>query len=65
MYLQIFNNNIHYVCHNLNFGLATKARGCKVAGQDGSPGIMLHALGNARECKGIDLHTPKGLLVDF
>jgi hypothetical protein len=23
------------VCHNLNLGLATEARGCKVAGQKG------------------------------
>jgi len=41
-----------------------KAKGCKVVGQEGSPGIMLHAPGNARKCEGIDLHTPKGLLVD-
>ncbi len=28
--------------------------------QEGRPGIMLHALGNARECEGIDPHTRKG-----
>jgi hypothetical protein len=35
-------------------------------------GVMLHALGNARKCEGIDPHTPKGIptlgvgiLVDF
>jgi len=40
-------------------------------GQEGSPGVMLHALDNARECEGIGLHTPKetptlrvGVLVD-
>jgi len=38
----------------------TKARGCKVAGQEGSPGVMSHAFGSARECEGIDPHTPKG-----
>jgi len=29
----------------------------KVAGQNG---VMLHAPGSARECEGIDPHTPKG-----
>jgi hypothetical protein len=29
-------------------------------GQEGSSGVMLHAPGNARECEGIDPHTPKG-----
>jgi len=38
----------------------TKARGYKVVGQEGRPGVMLHAPGNARECEGIDPHTPKG-----
>ncbi len=47
-------------CHNLSLGLMTKGRGCKVAGQKGSPGVMPHALGNARECEGIGPHTPKG-----
>jgi len=40
--------------------LGFKARGCKVAGQEGSLGVMLHAPGNARECEGIGLHTTKG-----
>jgi len=26
----------------------------------GAPGVMSHAFGNARECEGIDPHTPKG-----
>ncbi len=50
----------------------TKARAYKVAGQEGSPGVMLHAPRSARECEGIDPHTPKGIptlgvevLVDF
>jgi hypothetical protein len=37
-----------------------KARGCKVTGQEGSLGVMLHALGSARKCEGIGPHTPKG-----
>jgi len=43
----------------------TKAKGCKVGGQEGSPRVMSHAPGNARS------HTPKriatlgvGVLVD-
>jgi hypothetical protein len=50
----------------------TKARGCKVTGQEGRPGVMPHALGSAKECEGMNLHTPKGtptlgvgVLVDF
>jgi len=38
----------------------TKARGCKVAGQKGSLGVMLYAPGSARKCEGIGPHTPKG-----
>ncbi len=47
-------------CRNPSLGLATKARGCKVAGQEGSPGAMPHAPKSAREREGIDLHIPKG-----
>ncbi len=47
-------------CHNPNLGLATKARGCKVAGEERSLRFMVHAFGSAKECEGIDLHTPKG-----
>jgi hypothetical protein len=36
------------------------SRGCKVAGQEGSPRVMPHAPGNVRECEGIGPHTPKG-----
>jgi len=55
----IFQHHFEH-CRNLNLELATKAKGCKVAGQEGSPGVMPHALGSARECEGIDPHTPKG-----
>jgi len=47
-------------CHNPSLGLATKVRGCKVVGQEGSPGARLHAPRSARECEGINPHTPKG-----
>jgi hypothetical protein len=58
-----YNNNEYSEedpCRNPSLGLMTKARGCKVAGQEGSSGVMPHALGSARECEGIDLHTSKG-----
>jgi hypothetical protein len=48
------------ICRNPSLGFATKARGCKVAGQEGSPRVMSHAPGSARKCERIDLHTPKG-----
>jgi hypothetical protein len=47
-------------CHNSNLGLMTKARGCKVVGQEGSLVVMPHAPRSARECEGINLHIPKG-----
>jgi hypothetical protein len=47
-------------CRNLSIGLTIKARGCKIAGQEGSLRVMSHAPGNARKCEGIGLHTPKG-----
>jgi hypothetical protein len=51
--------NLH-ICRNPSLGLATKARGCKVVGQEKSPGPMSHAPGSAKECERIDPHTPKG-----
>jgi hypothetical protein len=53
-------SQIGNLCRNPSLGLVTKARAYKVAGQEGSPRIMMHAPENARECEGIDLHTPKG-----
>jgi len=38
----------------------TKARGYKVAGQEGSLGVMPHAPGSVRECEGIGPHILKG-----
>jgi hypothetical protein len=48
-------------CHNLNHGLTTKIRACKVAGQKGTPGVTSPAPGSARECEGMTPHTPNGL----
>jgi hypothetical protein len=55
-----FNKTFMLICHNPSLGFTTKVRGCKVAGQEGSLGVMPHAPKNARECEGINLHTPKG-----
>jgi len=38
----------------------TKARVCKVAGQEGSLGVTPHALGSVGNSEGMNLHTPKG-----
>jgi hypothetical protein len=46
-------------CRNPSLGLATKARACKGAGQEGSLEVTSHALGNVGECEGMNPHTPK------
>jgi len=33
----------------------------RLQAKKGAPGVILHALGSARECEGIDPHTPKGI----
>jgi len=48
-------------CHNPSFGFATKARACKVAGQEGSPGVTPHALKNVGKCEGMNPHILKGV----
>ncbi len=45
-------------CCNPSLGLATKARGCKVTGQKKDPGVTSHAPGSAKECEGMNPHTP-------
>ncbi len=42
-------------CQYPNLGLASKVKGCKVVGQEGGPGIMLHAPRSVKKCEGIDL----------
>jgi len=44
--------SLQALCHNPSLGFVTKARGCKVASQEGSSGVQ--------ESEGIDPHTPKG-----
>jgi len=48
------------LCRNPSFGLATKAKACKVAGQEGSPRVTLHAPGSVGKCEGMNPHTSKG-----
>jgi hypothetical protein len=40
-----------YFCCNPKLGLTTKARGCKVAGQEGDPEVTSHAPGRAKSVK--------------
>ncbi len=59
-------------CRNPSLGLTTKARSYKVAGQEGNPGVTLHAPGSVGRCEGMNPHTFKGdstlgvgVLMDF
>jgi hypothetical protein len=36
-----------------------QGKGLQGCGPKRKPRVILHALGSARECEGIDLHTPK------
>ncbi len=42
------------ICRNPSLGLATKVRGCKVAGQEGDPGVTSHA---PRSVKSVRVHA--------
>jgi hypothetical protein len=42
-----------WIVANPSLGLATKAKACKVAGQDKKPD-------REQKCEGMNLHTPKG-----
>jgi hypothetical protein len=46
-------------CHNPSLGLATKARACKGAGQEGGSGVTSHAPRSVGECEGMHPQTPK------
>jgi len=57
---------------NPSLGLTTKAKACEGACQIWSLGVTFHAPKSARECEGMNPHTPKwipnlgiGVLVDF
>jgi hypothetical protein len=44
---------------NLSLGLATKAKACEGADQEGALGVTFHVLESAKECEEMNLHTPK------
>jgi len=48
-----------FLCHNRSFGLVTKAKACKGAGQEGSLKVTSHALESVGKCEGMNPHTPK------
>jgi hypothetical protein len=56
-----FRFDFNQRCRNLNFGFATKVRAYKSAGQERSLGVTFHAPGSAKECEGMNPHTPKGI----
>jgi hypothetical protein len=69
VYFKLFT--IGYCC-NPNLGFVTKTRGCKVSSQEKDPWVTSHAPESAKECEGMNPHTPKwtpmlgvGILVDF
>jgi len=45
---------------NPSVGFATKAKACKIAGQEGSLGVTSHALKSVGKCEGMNPHTLKG-----
>jgi hypothetical protein len=47
-----------FMCRNPSLGLTTKARACKVAGQEGSLGVTFHAPRGAKKCEGMNPHIP-------
>jgi hypothetical protein len=51
--------NGEYNCRNLNLELATKAKACKGASQEGSPGVTSHAPESVGERERMNPHTFK------
>ncbi len=49
----------YFKCCNPSLGLVTKAKPCKVVDQQGSPRVTSHVPRNAKECEGMNPHTPK------
>jgi hypothetical protein len=59
MGLMVDLNKVELWCCNLSLGLTNKTRGYKVAGQEKDPGVTSHAPESAKECEGMNPHTPK------
>ncbi len=55
----LISSILNKICRNPSLGLATKAKACKVASQEGSPGVTVHAPGSVGKCEGMNPHTPK------
>jgi hypothetical protein len=51
-----YNN---WFCRNPSLGLTIKIRACEGASQVWSPWVAFHALESAKECEGMNPHTPK------
>jgi hypothetical protein len=49
----------HPNCHNLTFGLVTKAKGLQECRPRGSLGVTSHIRRSVGKCEGVNLHTPK------
>jgi hypothetical protein len=47
------------LCCSPSFGLATKARACKGAGQEGSLRVTSYVPGSVGECEGTNPHIPR------
>ncbi len=47
------------VVKTLALSLRIRQGGCKVAGQEGRLGVTIYALGNVKECEGMNPYTPK------
>jgi hypothetical protein len=54
-----FNYLEIHLCCNPSFGLTTKAKACKGAGQKGSLGVTFHAPRCVGKCEGMNTHIPK------
>jgi hypothetical protein len=54
-------SNKDWNCHDPSLGLATKPRGCKVAGQEGDLGVTLHAPRSAKSVREWTLTLPSEL----
>jgi hypothetical protein len=56
----ILQSHIH-VCHNRSLGFATKAKGCKVVGQEGNSGVASHVPESAKSVRDHSLTLPNEL----
>jgi hypothetical protein len=57
--LNLITNLAQRFCHNLSFGLATKAKGLQGCGPRGSPGVTSYTHGSVGKCEGVNPHIPK------